>query len=95
MFHPAKPRPILEEVSMNVAYRQCTLIQPRARASCHYVTWLPEIFASPGQVVRLRQADGSWSDGWRVDSVGPWTLSEEHMRKTERAYLKQRDASDI
>ncbi len=80
---------------MSVAYRQCQLIQPRPRASCHYTTWLPEAYARPGAFVRLRQADGSWSDGWRVESVGPWTLSEETMRKAERSYLKQRDASDI
>ena len=80
---------------MSVAYRQCHLVQPRARAELHYTTWLPETYARVGEFVRLRQADGSWGDNWRVESVGPWTLPEEHMRKAERAYLKQRNASDI
>jgi len=80
---------------MSVNYRQCLLVQPRARAVVHYTTWLPEIYAVPGEVVRLRQEDGSWGDGWRVESVGPWTLPEEVMRKAERAHLKQRRASDI
>jgi hypothetical protein len=80
---------------MSAVYRQCSLIQDRGRATCQYVTWLPEIFARLGDVVRLRQDDGSWSDGWKIDFVGPWKLSEEHMRKASRAHLKQRNASDI
>jgi hypothetical protein len=80
---------------MSVDYRQCQLIQRRAQETCHYTTWLPEFFARPGAFVRLRQADGSWSIDWMVESVGLWTLSEETMRKAERAYRKQRDSSDI
>jgi hypothetical protein len=80
---------------MSVAYRQCHLVQPRAQAVVHYITWLPEAYAVLGGVVRLRLADGSWGEGWKVESVGPWTLPEELMRKAERAHLKQRRASDI
>ena len=80
---------------MTVAYRQCHLVQPRGRAVLHYTTWLPEAHAEPGGVVRLRQADGSWGEGWRVEFVGPWALPEDLMRKAERAHLKQRRASDI
>ncbi len=80
---------------MSVAYRQCHLVRPRGRAVLHYTTRLPESHAVPGGVVRLRQPDGTWGEGWRVESVGPRPLAEEHMRKAERAHLKQRRASDI
>ena len=80
---------------MSVAYRQCHLVRPRERAVLHYTTWLPESYAVLNEVVLLRQADGTWGEGWKVEFVGPWTLPEEHMRKAERAYLKQRRASDI
>ncbi len=80
---------------MSVAYRQCHLVQPRGEAVLHYTTWLPESFAVQGDTVRLRRWDGTWSDGWRVESVGPWTISEDLMRKAERAHLKQRRASDL
>jgi hypothetical protein len=80
---------------MSVAYRQCHLIQPRGESVVHYTAWLPEVYAVLGGIVRLRQKDGSWGENWRVDSVGPWTLPEDLMRKAERAHLKQRNASDI
>jgi hypothetical protein len=80
---------------MSVQYRQCHLVQPRDRAMLHYTTWLPEAYAVPGGVVRLRQADGTWGTNWEVASVGPWSLPEDLMRKAERAHLKQRKASDI
>jgi hypothetical protein len=80
---------------MTVAYRQCHLVQPRLGAVNHSTAWLPEVYAVPGESVRLRQLDGSWGENWRVESVGPWTLPEDLMRKAERAHLKQRKASDI
>jgi hypothetical protein len=80
---------------MSVDYRQCHLVQPRAGAVVHYTAWLPVVYAVPGEFVRLRQGDGSWGENWKVESVGPWTLPEDLMRKAERAHLKQRRASDI
>lgn len=80
---------------MSVQYRQCQLVRTRPGAVVHYTTWLPAVYAVPGDSVRLRQEDGSWGESWRVESVGPWTLPEDMMRKAERAHLKQRRASDI
>ena len=80
---------------MSVNYRQCHLTRSRGRAVEHYTTWLPEPFATPGAVVRLRESDGDWGDGWDVASVGPFTLSEDSMRKAERSHTKQRKGSDL
>jgi hypothetical protein len=80
---------------MSIHYRQCRLTRSRGRAVEQYTTWLPEPFAVAGAVVRLRDDDGDWGEGWDVAAVGPFTLSEDAMRKSERAYRKQRRASDL
>jgi len=80
---------------MGPEYRQCHLEQSRGRATIHHTAWLPATFAVLGGVVRLRERDGDWGDGWRVTFVGPTVLSDEAVRKAERAHLKQRQASDI
>ena len=80
---------------MGLEYRQCHLEQSRGQATIHHTAWLPATFAVPGGVVRFRERDGDWGDGWRVTFVGPTVLTDEAVRKAERAHLKQRKASDI
>ena len=75
---------------MTTMYRQCQLSRQSAQSALSYVTWLPERFAIQGGLVRLREGEGQWSAAWRVDEVGSWRISEEHMRKAERAHMKAR-----
>lgn len=53
-------------------YTQCKL----QKGDVVQVSWIPAQFASVDRVLRLRDADGSWDDGWLV--AEKWeTVSEE------------------
>lgn len=71
-------------------YRQCTL----KRGTTETVSWIPEKFAQKTRPVKLKQHDGSWSDGWVVVEVGA-RASEEQVRLMERDHTRTRKASDI
>lgn len=47
-------------------YRQCNL----QKGNMHQTSWLPEKFAIPNKVVKLRDDDGQWDDGWIVTKAG-------------------------
>lgn len=80
---------------MTLHYRQCHMEQSQGRATYHHTAWLPEKFAKLGDNVKLLESDGRWSENWRVTFVSRMRLSEDVVRKAERAHLKQRQASDI
>lgn len=46
-------------------YQQCRL----RRQNSEQVCFLPQTFAVAGRVVRLKQPDDSWQDGWAVANV--------------------------
>lgn len=46
-------------------YQQCRI----RRRNSEQVCYLPQKFAIAGGVVRLKQGDGAWQDGWRVANV--------------------------
>ncbi len=75
---------------MSVAYRQCRLTRPGGRVVEQLTTWLPEPFAVAGAAVRLPEPGGGWGESWDVASVGPFTISEDSIRKAERAYTRRR-----
>ena len=53
------------------SYRQCTLYKPCGEeARKVMVSHIPETFAQVGNVLKLKQEDNTWEDGWIVESVG-------------------------
>jgi len=60
-------------------YRQCGLLRELPNDSTSFQTsFIPARFAKPQQVVRLRQADGQWEDGWKVVSIGAG-VDDDHL----------------
>ena len=52
-------------------YRQCGLRQDLGNDRSYFQrSYIPEKFARLNQVVRLRNADDQWDDGWQVVSIG-------------------------
>jgi hypothetical protein len=51
-------------------YRQCHLTKASANGTLHKTTYLPECFAFVKSVVSLKNLDGSWSNGWTVQTAG-------------------------
>ncbi len=57
-------------------------------------SWIPERIAKLHRVVRLQEEDGSWTEGWKVVSVGAREKAE-IVHQRSRYHLTQRKASDI
>jgi len=55
----------------NTIYRQCGLRRDMGfERTSNQVSYIPARFAILNKVVRLKQADGQWEDGWKVINVG-------------------------
>ena len=58
------------------------------------VSYIPKKFAVVGEIIKIKQEDGSWEDGWVVESVG--TEVDESFLDVLRAMWKgHRKVSDI
>ena len=54
-----------------VIYRQCGLVRDLGNdRTAGLVSYLPARFAKKNHIVKLKQDDGQWEDGWKVVSVG-------------------------
>lgn len=78
-------------------YRQCELIKPVPPSWCvQVVTWLPEKYATEGEVVQLRNR-GQWDDGYVVRRVFgdglPWDAIPDPPRDF-RAHKKRTGDSE-
>jgi hypothetical protein len=69
-----------------IFYRQCQLTRRNQRQT----TWLPERFAIPGSVLKLKD-NGEWSDGWEVTWASASKIAERLLPDTHKL-LKERKA---
>ena len=61
-------------------YKQCKLVRPSTGQ--FEVAWIPNEFAKKGRWLKIKQADGSWVNGWQVEEAfGGTTLSAEEFEK--------------
>jgi hypothetical protein len=69
---------------------QCRL----RRSNTFQVTWIPSKIAVPGNVVNLKEADGSWDEGWEV--IETFTgLEWAVLNERSQDYKKTRKFSDL
>lgn len=77
-------------MSVNTRYYvQCHL----SRGTMIQVAWIPEVCATVGQAVRLKD-HGDWEDGWRVTSAGARAL-EAYVHQHSHDHGRMRQATDI
>src|SRR4051812_13649535 len=57
-------------MARKVFYRRCRLVKRTETGQLCLVSWIPEPYASTGRVIKLRDSDGHWDDGWVVRSAG-------------------------
>jgi hypothetical protein len=74
-------------------YCQCILCKFVDDDTLYTVAWIPEKF-SKSKILKLKEDDGSWSDGWYIGVVYS-TKPEEFVLSHQRDFTKQREASDI
>jgi len=75
-------------------YCQCDLARPTDEGRQLMVSWIPEEIAKVGATVRLKDENGTWTEGWLVLAVyGRRPLS--YLREHDRDYINQRKQSDV
>lgn len=61
-----------------IQYCQCTLRkQVSPGTELVRVSYIPAKYARVADTVRLQDDDGEWTDGWRIESVGDVTESDD------------------
>ena len=57
-------------MSKSVSYKQCTMRRPIAKGSVVTTSFIPQQYAKLGKVLKLKDHDDLWVDGWVVEKVG-------------------------
>lgn len=85
-------------MSKHVFYRQCRLRKDYKNGSySEQVSYIPEPFCVKGKVLKLRDADGVWDNGWVVMSASENRHADEELpdvHKSLRGHRKQTGDSD-
>ncbi len=63
--------------------RTVALLRPSFSQLLADKSWLPAEFAHEGRILKLRDEERHWDDGWVVREVGN-TVSEEHLTLTDQ-----------
>ena len=71
----------------NELYRQCRLVKKVREGEAFQMSYIPAEFASVGRVVKLREEDGAWDDGWVIRLVGE-SMTEEQLNAIELAHRR-------
>lgn len=74
-------------------YRQCTLERRQLESVVRMVSFIPEKFANLGKILRLRDNDGAWIDGWLVAAVGSERVAEAMLPDAHRGIKQHRQAT--
>lgn len=85
-------------MAKTTTYRQCHLVKKRKAPDAgelHQTSWIPSQFAVMNKVLKLKDEDGAWDNGWVVTSVGPYEKTEKEANEGTQLHKKQRRASDI
>lgn len=82
-------------VKQETLYKLCDLSRETRDGKYVDVAWIPEKFAAVGRVIGIKNADGEWVEGWRVDTTSENSRPGSYLNERSRDHCKTRDASDI
>jgi hypothetical protein len=63
-------------MSKVIYYKQCRLTKKHENGYWQQVSWIPEQFAVKDKVLKLKDSDGVWENGWVVTGAGTNRLAE-------------------
>jgi hypothetical protein len=73
-------------------YIQCYLVKDKVRK----ISFIMEKLAKRNMVIRLKESDGTWTEGWVVKEVYPHSrMDADKLTEISAQYRNTRDASDI
>ena len=64
------------------SYYQCSL----RNRNTYQVAWIPQRFARTQAVLKIRNKQGEWIDGWVVESVGAYSEQPTDIHKAIRGH---------
>jgi hypothetical protein len=73
---------------MSKMYRQCRLTRTIATGRLETTSYLPAQYARVGNVLGLKDEDGTWTMNWEVVSAGPLVEDPPDWRKLVRGHRK-------
>ena len=71
----------------NELYRQCRLVKKIRDGETIQTSYIPAEFAKEGRIVKLREDDGGWDDGWVIRMVGG-PLTEDQLAAIELSHRR-------
>lgn len=80
-------------MSKSVRYRQCTMRRPISRGSVVTTSYIPHQYAKLGRVLKLKDADDSWVDGWVVEEVGDAVIEASELPDYRKAIKSHRKST--
>lgn len=63
----------------NTYYKQCSIERREGKSTISQVAWIPKKFSTVGGVIKIKNDDDTWTDGWVVKSVGSSELEERDL----------------
>lgn len=66
-------------MSKVIYYRQCHMAKKHEQGEWRQTSWIPEKFAAVGKVLKLKDSDGQWDDGWIVQTVSQTRLADDML----------------
>ena len=76
---------------MATTYSMCTLMRAGEQVGRieYQVSWVPDKFATAGMVLKLKDEEGEWDDGWKVWEVSHRGTPSEGIRDREHREWKE------
>lgn len=80
-------------MSRNTKYVQCAMRRSIAGGSEQTTSYIPAQFAKVGRVLKLREEDGHWVDGWVVENVCDVSVESDSVPDYRKAIRNHRKST--
>lgn len=60
-------------------FSQCKLVRKTPTGHIQNVAWIPSKFAIQGNFVKIKNNEGDWVNGWKVEVAGSSKIEEKHL----------------
>ncbi len=80
-------------MSRNVKYVQCAMRRNIASGSVSTTSYIPQEFAKVGRVLRLKDENVGWVDGWVVECVGDVIVEDDQLPDSHKAIKNHRKST--
>lgn len=62
-------------MAKDIYFKQCKL----TRENQFQVSWIPEKYAKKDKIIKLKDGNGNWENGWKVEVAGTHRMLEENL----------------